>query len=147
MRNKKLQEEDKYLKELESTIEEIVNHFTELGEHAVKVYNDKRDDDEPNLYQEVINIIRKLNPESINNFKRLMEKAEPDIDKKKAIVQQYLMTIRLIEYLLYIKGKYNLDKLDISTILMGIPYYSDNKVWLNQMSKFVIPTLLKYKIL
>lgn len=147
MKNNKVDHEEKYLKDLESNVEEIVNHFTELGEHAIKVYNDQRNEDEPNLYQEIINVIRKLNPESINNFKQLMEKIEPDIDNKKAIVQQYLITMRLIEYLLYIKGKYNLDKLDIGTILIGIPYYSDNTVWLNQMSKFVIPTLLRYKIL
>jgi len=141
------QNDEKYLKDIESTVKETVNLFEELGQHAIKVYNDERSEDEPNLYEDILSLLRKLKPDSIPNFEKLIKKAEPDIENKKAIVQQYLITITLVEYLYYIKGKYNLDKLDISTIILGIPYYSDNKVWLNQMSKFVIPTMLKYNLL
>jgi len=143
----KTDHEDKYLKSLQETTEETKRHLEELTQHISKVYNDPRDKDEINLYQEVIDIIRHLKPESIPLFKQLMEKAEPDINNKKAIVQQYLITITLIEYLYYVKGKFNIKNFDISRLLLGIPYYSDNKVWLNQMSRFVLPEILKHNLL
>ena len=139
--------EDKYLESLKETTEETKKHLEELTQHISKVYNEPRDKDEINLYQEVIDIIRHLKPESIPLFKQLMEKAEPNINDKKAIVQQYLITITLIEYLYYVKGKFNIKNFDISRLLLGIPYYSDNKVWLNQMSRFVLPEILKHNLL
>ena len=139
--------EDKYLESLKETTVETKKHLEELTQHISKVYNELRDKDEINLYQEVIDIIRHLKPESIPLFKQLMEKAEPNINDKKAIVQQYLITITLIEYLYYVKGKFDIKNFDISRLLLGIPYYSDNKVWLNQMSRFVLPEILKHNLL
>jgi len=110
-----------------------------------KYYNLKPTDKDINLYGKIIEAIKNINKDKVEAFEKLIKSVEPNIEDKIDIVQKFIISNVMISHLYRVKAKN--PKIFVTNIIMLIPYYLDNNVWLDIFTKEALPLILNNNLI
>jgi len=134
--NKKLGEKQISINEMDKIVEN-------LKSDAVALANLKPTKDDVNLYGHILKSF--TDKENIKNFRNIIEKDDPLIINRNDTAQRLSISISLMKFLYKFKDS-NPDT-NIILILKFIPYYAENKIWLNLMLNNALPLMVNNKII
>lgn len=121
-------------------MDKIVNNFKE---DAIKLANLKPSKDDVNLYGHILKSF--TDEENIKNFRKIVEADDPFLINRNDIAQRLSISVSLMRFLYKFKDD-NPDT-NIILILKFVPYYTENKVWLNLMLNNALPLMVNNKII